>query len=104
MNKTLSMIIIIASTSTSFAADQPFVGNWAGEITTCADPFRITAKTYAPPMSGKALRIKKIERDGKFWSVQLADGYRFTLFDVKKNTLTWHSPASGDTFDLKRCK
>ncbi len=105
MKKFAFATMLVVTAFPSFAADQLFIGKWAdGGIATCADPFEFTGKTYSPPMSGKTGRIKKIERDGRFIGIELADGYRITLFDVKKNTMTWHSPASGDTFELKRCR
>jgi hypothetical protein len=107
--KWLHIIVLTALGTTAAemvrAAEQPFVGRWAdGGIATCADPFEFTARTYSPPMSDKKGKIRKIERDGKFIGIELTDGYRITLFDVKKNTMTWHSPESGDTFELRRCR
>lgn len=89
----------------AIAADQSFVGKWAGGgIATCGDPFTFTSKRYSPPMSGKTGKIQKVQRDGRFIGIELTDGYRITLFDVKKNTMTWHSPESSDTFELTRCR
>lgn len=47
--------------------------------------------------------VEGVERlsEGAF-GVTLTDGYRFALFDVTDQTLTWHSPGSGDTFDCRR--
>lgn len=87
------------------AAAQPapaFVGEWAGGPTTCAEPFTFTVRHYTPPGAPR-LRIQSVERDGVNYLLSFADGYRVSLFDVKRRTLTWHSPISGDTFDLRRC-
>jgi hypothetical protein len=36
------------------------------------------------------------------FGVTLMDGYRMGVFDVTPTTLTWSSPASGDTFECRR--
>ena len=107
MRQSLSAALVatVVGSIPAQAAERSFIGKWAdGGISTCDDPFEFAATTYSPPMSDKKSRIRKIERDGKFIGIELTDGYRITLFDAKKNTMTWHSPESGDTFDLKRCK
>ena len=83
-------------------AATPFEGRWGGGPATCRKPFTITGKTYRPP-GGKTLTIKSIERDGQNYLLTFLDGYRVALFDVTRDRLTWHSPISGDTFDLIRC-
>lgn len=90
------------SASPALAAPPPFVGDWSGGPATCSAPFHFTEKSYAGP-GVRSMRIQKIERNGTWYSLQFADGYRLTLADVKKKTMTWHSPISGDTFDLERC-
>ncbi|WP_019998747.1 hypothetical protein [Aureimonas ureilytica] len=84
-------------------AAAPFVGKWSGGPASCQSPFRFTEKTYTPP-GGKTLKIVRIERDGNSYLVSFSDGYRVALFDVSTRALTWHSPISGDTFELKRCR
>jgi len=81
----------------------PFEGRWRGGPATCASPFRITPKTYAAPGAAPS-PIAKVERSRGWWRVELEDGYGVTLMDVKPRTMTWHSPASGDTFALTRCR
>lgn len=84
------------------AAALPFEGRWSGGPATCTSPFRITPKTYAAPGSAPS-PIARVERSRGWWRIELEDGYGVTLMDVKSRTMTWHSPASGDTFALRRC-
>lgn len=77
--------------------DLTVFGSWDCEIM----GFTLDAEEYN--ISGKVIpvaTIEKIAEDG--FGVALADEYRFALFDVLPDSLTWHSPASGDTFECRR--
>lgn len=63
--------------------------------------FELDADSYS--VNGKRGAVASIERIADdAYGVTLDDGYRFALFDVTATSLTWHSPASGDTFDCRR--
>lgn len=98
----LVVLLLLAAMSASNATE-PFAGRWRGGPATCRTPFTITEKSYTPP-GGGTIRIVKVERDGNSYLLSFADGYRVALFSVKGRSLTWHSPISGDTFELSRCK
>lgn len=86
----------------ALAAGRQIDGRWAGGPATCSTPFVIRGGSYAAPGT-KPFRIRKVERSGGWWRVELVDRYAFVLRDVKPKSMTWHSPASGDTFELRRC-
>lgn len=96
------VVLAVPAAGPAAAGALPFEGRWSGGPATCAAPFRITPLTYAAP-GAKASSIAKVERSRGWWRVELEDGYGVTLMDVKPKTMTLHSPASGDTFRLKRC-
>ena len=82
--------------SVETAAGGPPYGRWDCEIMA----FTLNAESYE--VSGAGGQVSGIEKIGDdAWGVELADGYRFALFDVTPNSLTLHSPASGDTFECK---
>lgn len=57
------------------AAEQTFVGKWAGGgVATCGDPFTFTSKSYSPPMSGKIGKIRRVQRDGRFIGIEFPMG------------------------------
>lgn len=63
--------------------------------------FDLNAERYV--VSGKEVGIAGIEQISEdTWGVELVDGYRFGLFDVSPDSLTWSSPVSGDIFDCRR--
>lgn len=99
---TLVLSLTLTAAPAQAAARYPFEGAWAGGPATCGEPFRLTSTTYQAPGT-TAARIAKVEQSKGLWNVKLRDGYSVTLGDVKRGTMTWHSPASGDTFDLTRC-
>lgn len=75
----------------------PVFGSWDCEIM----DFTLDAETYT--VSGKPGQVKRIEAIADdAYGVELTDSYRFGLFDVTAQTLIWHSPASGDTFECRR--
>lgn len=84
-------------------ATAPFVGTWTGGPATCDEPFRFSPDRYTPP-GGQQIRVAAVERDGDNYLLTFRDGYRVALFDVGRRTMTWHSPISGDTFELRRCR
>lgn len=100
------LILVLSLTLTAApaqgAARYPFEGAWAGGPTTCSEPFRFTSTSYQAPGT-TAARIAKVEQSKGLWNVKLRGGYSVTLGDVKRRTMTWYSPASGDSFDLTRC-
>ena len=80
----------------------PFIGDWSGGPATCKEPFRFTPSTYIVP-SGFAATYESIERSDTGFSLKFSDGYRVFLTEVNPQGMRWHSPRSGDTFDLRRC-
>lgn len=98
-----SMLLAVLSSAPADAGALPFEGRWSGGPATCASPFRITPKTYAAPGSAPS-PIARVERSRGWWRLELEDGYGVTLMDVKPRSMTWHSPASGDSFALTRCR
>jgi hypothetical protein len=50
------------------------------------------------------LTYGSIDRTENGFSLKFPDGYRLILSDVTPQQMTWHSPASGDTFELQRCR
>ncbi len=96
------VVLVVLAAGPAAAGALPFEGRWNGGPATCGSPFRITPKAYAAP-GAKPSPIAKVERSRGWWRLELEDGYGVTLMDVKSKTMTWHSPASGDTFALKRC-
>ena len=80
----------------------PFIGDWSGGPATCNEPFRFTPSAYIAP-SGFASTYGSIEGSDNGFSLKFPDGYRLILTDVAPQRMTWHSPRSGDTFDLPRC-
>ena len=98
-------VILFAIAASPAVAEQnlPFVGSWAGGPTSCAEPFRFTNSGYAPP-GQKLIEFTELHKNGRDYRMKFADGYSISLLDIKRNTLTWHSLASGDTFALIRCK
>lgn len=75
----------------------PVYGAWDCEIMN----FTLDAKIYN--VSGKVIAVETVEKIADdAYGATLQDGYRFAMFDVKAKSLTWHSPASGDTFECHR--
>ncbi len=81
----------------------PFIGDWSGGRGTCTAPYRFTSTRYIAP-SGFTLSYGSIERTKDGFRLTFPDGYRLILSDVQPRQMTWHSPASGDTFELHRCR
>jgi len=87
----------LCTTASTEVADLPVSGAWDCEIMA----FTLDAETYV--VSGRTLEVKGFESIAEdAYGVELSDGYRFSLFDIKPNSLTWHSPISGDTFECRR--
>lgn len=85
------------------AADLPVYGKWTNDGN-CGRPFvTITSKTYKVD-GGAGGSIKSIEQSGKDFRIELRDGYAFSMIGVGKTKATWTSLATGDTFDVIRCK
>ncbi len=75
----------------------PVFGEWDCEIM----GFTLDAKAYV--VNSQKFDLKSVEKIADdAWGAEMVDGYRFAMFDVTADSLTWHSPASGDTFDCKR--
>jgi hypothetical protein len=90
-------ILFAAMTAVAQAETLPVYGAWDCEIM----DFTLDAKTYV--VSGQKLAVKSVEKIlDDAYGVELTDGYRVSLFDVRSKSLTWHSPASGDTFECRR--
>ena len=81
----------------------PFLGDWRGGRGTCNTPYRFTPTGYIAP-SGFAMTYGTVERTESGFRLQFTDGYRLILSDVTPRQMTWHSPGSGDTFELQRCR
>jgi len=96
------LVLLLLTAGPAAAGALPFEGRWSGGPATCRSPFRITPRTYTAP-GAKPAPIRKVERSHGWWRVELEDGYGVTLMDVKSRSMTWHSPASGDSFPLVRC-
>ena len=103
MRSCISLIILALTATAVEAGSYPFEGAWAGGPATCDEAFRFTSTTYRIP-AGRLLRVEKVERNGNWFRLQFAGGKNLTLASVGADSMTWHSPASGDTFDLRRCK
>ncbi|OAH21709.1 hypothetical protein AX289_17475 [Methylorubrum populi] len=102
MRNSTVLLLALFATFPASAAGRPIDGRWGGGPATCSMPFSIQGSTYAAP-GGRPQRIRKVEPSGRWWRVELVDRSAFVLMDVKPNSMTWHSPASGDIFELRRC-
>lgn len=102
MRSAIALLLALFAALPASAGVRPIDGRWSGGPATCSTPFSIQGSSYAAP-GGRPQRIRKIEPSGGWWRVELADGSVFVLMDVKPNSMTWHSPASSDTFELRRC-
>ncbi|WP_082505590.1 hypothetical protein [Aureimonas sp. Leaf324] len=98
----LVSVLLAVSLPPAGAADLPFQGRWSGGPATCQTPFSFTPSRYTAPGS-RPIKVAKVERDGRNFLLSFPDGYRVALFDVSRKSMTWHSPISGDTFELTRC-
>lgn len=99
----VALALVVAASTVEAAPKHRFAGSWSGGPATCAEPFRFTDSRYTPP-GAPSMRIRKIEREGNDYLLSFPDGYTVSLFDVGPKTMIWHSPTSGDTFDLRRCR
>jgi hypothetical protein len=100
----LACVAALLSIAPSLGQERlPFMGDWRGGRGTCKAPYRFTPTGYIAP-SGFALSYGSIERTENGFSLKFPDGYRLILSEVKPQQMTWHSPASGDTFELQRCR
>lgn len=88
--------------ATSAATPLPFVGAWDCGVAT----FTFTETTYnngTGTGGGDTLRIANTETYGAdTFGLTMENGYRVGLMDVTARTMTWSSPASGDSFDCRR--
>lgn len=80
----------------------PFHGAWSGGPADCGTPFRFDEDTYTPP-GGEPMRIVRVRKDGRSHRISMAGGYTVTV-TVKGRTMLWESEASGDMFELRRCR
>ena len=89
----------------------PFIGNW-DEVNSCDNPsFRFKADGYS--VGGQDfIRFTKLVGGedtiveggtGVDYNMTFPDGYSISLLNVTTASMTWHSLASGDTFELVRC-
>lgn len=89
----------VAKPANKPAAGLGFVGKWDQIQGNCRGRlWDLNTKIY------DGTPIRKIERNGNNYRVELRDGYAFVLQNVTRTALTWYSPQSGDSFSLKRCK
>jgi len=93
--------LFLFSTAISAKADEhlalPVFGAWECGIMS----FTLDANIYN--ISGKSVQVDGVEKISEdAYGATMHDGYRFAMFDVTATTLTWHSPASGDTFECQR--
>jgi hypothetical protein len=85
--------------ATKPVAGPTFVGKWDQIEGNCRGKlWDLNTKIY------DGTPIRKIERNGNDYRVELSDGYAFVLQKVTRTALTWYSPQSGGSFSLKRCK
>ncbi|VVT28949.1 conserved exported hypothetical protein [Roseovarius sp. EC-HK134] len=91
-------IVALACASGAMAeTNVPVFGKWDCEIM----HFSLDGSTYV--VSGQKINVKSVEKIADdAWGAEMTDGYRFAMFDVTADSLIWHSPASGDTFECKR--
>ena len=88
---------LVLITCTARAAERPpFLGEWDCEVAT----FWFTPHGYDNGLD--VLSIRKVVKSKGGWGLVFDKGYRISLFDVTAETMTWHSPISGDTFRCKR--
>jgi hypothetical protein len=86
---------VLSACTTVQAQDRryPFEGRWQCEV----GVFVFTGTHYTPA-GARSIRYKNVEKFLDDYSISFVDGYRISLFGVSPKTMTWHSPASGDTF------
>jgi hypothetical protein len=87
---------IAMSTRFAVGAGLPFVGTWGCEVKN----FTFTETTYNN--GSELLKIKKIKRHGKVYSLLMENGISISLYDIQKDKMMWHSLKNGDTFECKR--
>lgn len=86
-----------ASAAPTLATERhPFLGEWDCQVAV----FWFTPHGYDNGFD--ILPIRKVTKSKGGWSLGFDKGYRISLFDVTGQTMTWHSPMSGDTFHCKR--
>jgi hypothetical protein len=110
--KMRNTLIAIASAAallpaSTWAAGYPFVGKWNCEIS----EFTFTNQTYnngqeTYPILKIEMATQRMFHSDKrryvSYRITLAKGYAFSLLNIKAKTMTWHSLASGDTFNCER--
>lgn len=95
----IALSFFFLPTTNCVADEYPFVGKWNCEVAT----FTFTNRTYhngSQTMRFEAIHFGK----GNDFRLDFKGGYKTSLFDVTKKTMTWHSLASGDTFKCSRLK
>jgi hypothetical protein len=107
MRKTLLAIAAttVLASSCAYADDFPFVGKWNCEIS----EFTFTnltanngSETYPILKVERATQsMFRSEKGATSYRLSFAKGYSFSLLNIKATTMTWHSLASGDTFNCK---
>lgn len=92
-------LILVCQAGSGRATELPFVGTWNCEVAT----FKFTARTYNN--GTKTIHMSGIEFGKKAdFLLRFPDGYRLSLLNVKKTSMIWHSPISGDTFECRRIR
>lgn len=90
------------ATAALAAGSQPFHGAWSGGPADCDEPFRFEERTYTPP-GATPMRIVRVRTDGRSHRITMQGDYTINL-TVKGRSMLWQSEASGDFFELKRCR
>jgi hypothetical protein len=78
-----------------------FFGEWECE----GGIFSFRKDGYLIGQTGERLPYLSIEKATQgAYGITFVDGYRLGLFDVTESSMTWSSPASGDTFSCSRVR
>src|SRR4051794_15225396 len=98
-------LVLASASAPALAKDKyPFIGSWGGGPADCSAPFRFEASYYTPP-GQKRLAIKQVKKLAKNeYRIVTAAKYSMTVQVKSPSQIVWLSGASGDTFELTRCK
>jgi hypothetical protein len=90
----------------AIAADFPFVGKWNCEISEFTFTNRTAnngSETFRFLKSKRRRRAcSEVKKELRLIGLVFKKATHFSLLNIKAKTMTWHSLASGDTFNCKR--
>jgi hypothetical protein len=95
--------ILLAAGAAHGQESYPFIGRWGGGPTDCTAPFVFTRDSYTPP-GDAAMRYRSVRRQGRAYVLSLPRNYRVTVMPMPNGRLSWLSGATGDGFELTRCR